>query len=172
MPRFARRSRRTYLPRSPQAKRSVLSGGLTGVEVLLAVALGLIIIAALVLSIWHSSGSRSGADLSKDLLHFKCTQTQCGHELTITHSDLFRPPGMAGPDDITIGPYGRPNCPQCKAQDSGLPMVKCPNPDCGKYYIADTMKYSEAVRRGVDVRDICPYCKTDRAKWEAEHRKK
>ena len=171
MPRFARRVRRTYLPRSPQAKRSVLSGGLTGVEVLLAVALSLIIIAALVLSIRYSSSDKSsGADLSKDLLHYKCIQ--CGYELSITRSDLSRPPGMAGPDDITIGPYGRPNCPQCKAQDSGLPMVKCPNPDCKKYYIADTMKYSEAVRRGVDVRDICPYCKTDRAKWEAEHRKK
>lgn len=168
MPRFARRARRTHLPRSPQAKRSVLSGGLTGVEILLAVALGLIIITALVGSIWYSFGSRSGADLSKDLLHYKCTQ--CGYELTITRSDLFRPPGMAGPDDITIGPYGRPNCPQCKARDSCLPMVKCPK--CGKYYIPDTIRYPEAVRRGVDVRDICPYCKTDRAKWEAEHRKK
>ncbi|MDY6914558.1 MAG: hypothetical protein SVT52_08905 [Planctomycetota bacterium] len=135
-------------------------------EYLLIAALSVIIVASLGLTIYFSLFSGRPTHRAAEQW-FKCQK--CGKEFSIKPEDI--PLDTMG--IMMVGPGAlRLDCPACGAKKSAYQMVRCPNPDCQKYYVPESSKDPEAMLQGKEFKDICPYCKTDRIQWYREHRKK
>ena len=134
-------------------------GGGKNMDYLFAAALILVIVVSLVLTIKFSSGGPNNVvDID---LRFQCQQ--CGHEFFITPDEVWAQksgsgggPGMPG----AMGPgvVRAIDCPECGTKDSCIQMVQCPNPDCKKYFLAESS-------------DVCPHCGVDRMQWHREEAK-
>lgn len=134
------------------------SGGGTGrqwrpKEYLLGGGLGLVIVGALVVTIWslvpHSPGGVSAEQ------HFFCTK--CNAEFPVDMKNLSPEQRAA----LLPGPMyrGGIDCPKCGAKNSAVLMVHCVNKDCGRWFVPSA----------AGGRLTCPYCKTDQAKYAEEH---
>ena len=103
---------------------------------------------------------------------YKCLK--CGYEFEV---DPKNSPAMKMLDTPGKG-TPRIDCPKCGAKESCLPMVRCPDPKCGKYFVSPRLDYNDRAMRGQvgpneeAPKEICPYCQTDRLQWWKEHRKK
>jgi len=141
-------------------------------EYLFAGALAAIIVGSLALTIYFTFGGHRGARGPREI-HFKCIK--CGYEFTKKPEELrAMSPGEPSMDMMFV-PGMEPmalDCPKCGAKKSAFMAVKCPNPDCGAYYISPYMLNPEAMTEGKELRDVCPKCGTDRVQWYLEHRKK
>lgn len=130
--------------------------------------LGVIIAGAVGLVIWMAMGGGEGGGDGPKTLEYQCEQ--CKHEFTVPTAEL--PDG--GPD-AEFPP--RLDCPSCAKKACCFYMVQCPNPECEKFYLLQTQAAERAMRAGRNVnpeavRDVCPHCQTDLAKWRQDHPKK
>jgi len=85
---------------------------------------------------------------------------KCGKTFTLTpdaYVEQVIDPVIARKDPTAAR---RPHCPLCHAHHAGFMMVSCLT--CGKSYLPPTrMPRGSAV--AAKAKDVCPYCKTDRA---------
>ena len=153
--------------------RQIGIGGGRGTEISLIIALVVVIGGSLALTIYTSLGKgRTNLDIKP--MYF-CEV--CEKEFEIDYSKQS-PEERLGMMEMGPGMMKLPDCPLCGATEAGLPMVKCPNTECEKYYVgesADFHKRMAAGEMGMDQeqpRDICPHCGTDRIQWYKDHRKK
>jgi len=124
-------------------------GGGRGKEILMGAALALVVVAALVLAMWHIF---VGEKPEAATYHMKCLK--CGYEFDTSDANLPDYVWKAKEEHPTASL--RMHCPQCKTEWSCVPMTKCPN--CQKYFVAD---------EGA-AKIICPYCQTDVADFAAK----
>ena len=130
-------------PRKAWKTFEVTSGG-DKMEYLFAASLAVVIIGALVLTIYFTffkTEATAGADTRN---MWQCQK--CNAEFSVDQATQERLSEMDNP---------RANCPKCGAAKSALPMAKCFNLSCGKYFVRESTKNPRA-----DIRkDACPYCK-------------
>jgi len=146
-------------------KRSAPSraGGKANMEYVFAGALAVIIVGALALTIYFVFVGDDTGGPGEDS-HWKCLNPDCQYEFTMTPKQMSELPNRA------TGPTIRVDCPKCGTKDRAYLMIKCPK--CGKYYVPDSHKYFEAAMQGQQIRNVCPYCKTDYAQWYRDNRGK
>ena len=150
------------LPR--QTVRPVaLAAGRISSEHLFAGAIGVVIVAALALTIAFTfGGGRKELDPDAGLWHYKCEQ--CGEEFTKPPTPVSRERMIGGDmkmDPVSIDP--RVDCPKCNAKQAALKMTQCPN--CKKWYVDPRINDPSAKR-------VCPHCNMSFNQWMAEQRKK
>ncbi len=129
-------------PRGSLKNLQVGAGG-DKMEFLFAASLAVIIIGALVLTIYFTffkGGSSAGAGAS---IRWQCSK--CGNEFSVDRATEHRLEEMSKPVA---------DCPKCGAKKSGYPMHKCFNPACGKYFVGESAK--DPTKSAVN--DVCPYC--------------
>lgn len=135
-------------------------------EFLLIAGLAVIIIGSVVLTIWYGPGSENPPQKPM----YKCRE--CGHEFEIDPDQGTRNLDMMEED----APAFFPDCPKCKAKESGTPMARCHK--CKKYYVSPLTEYQERREAGeavdpVPPANVCPHCNTDQREFLREkHRKK
>jgi len=132
-------------------------GGGLKTEYLFAGALGLIIVGALILSVYFGfAGSRGEEPV---LVHYKCTA--CEEEFTINPAEQpMDTTGMAGEGDKIALAQLPIDCPKCGAKESAYRMRKCLNPECEKYFLPDSYRPGAPAAGRI----ICPYCGSDQGK--------
>jgi len=143
-------------------------------EYVLVGALALIIVAAIVMTVWQLFFSGPGGGEDYDTVQrYKCEK--CGYTWEFDMSEMNpeeNPEMMMGP----MGPgMGAMDCPKCKEKRCAFLMVKCPKEDCGEYYIGESTKWharmyspdgtGEMSPDGEPPHDVCPKCGTDRTKF-------
>ena len=137
-------------------------------DYLFAAALGAIIVLATVLTIRAAWGGGDGEEGGDGKPHFECQK--CKHQFTIDPRDMSR---GSETEEGDLG--GRQiDCPKCGAKASCLRMTRCPNPDCGKYYVPDAYRQiAESAAEGQErsFKSVCPHCGTDRDEWYREYYK-
>jgi hypothetical protein len=101
-------------------------------------------------------GGPGGSD--SDGMHFRCES--CKAEFVRPTEDLTLR------EKNTLPAYLRIDCPQCEAKRCCIPMVKCPK--CGKYFVPESYRNPAGKRAGT-VKDVCPYCQTDRDEWYRQY---
>ena len=141
-------------------------GGGKGMEYLLAGTLAVIIVGSLGFTIWKFFGGKTGSNTPTEM-HFQCLK--CKAEFELKPEEIPQPSeqAMYGPESMFI------DCPKCGAKQSCLPMVQCPNPDCKKWYLPEATKFyamNPAAAPTEELKDVCPFCNTDRIQWYREHR--
>ena len=129
-------------------------GGKTMEYALIAALVGIIVL-ALVLAVTQTCDRRGGMKLIGDL-RAKCLQ--CDHEWDI-EPDQIQEFGEGMMDDMR-----GMDCPKCGAKSSAFLMVRCPEPECGKFYMSKRFTDPEAAG-GFMVRDVCPHCGTNLVEW-------
>ncbi len=123
-------------------------------QVLLIVLLIAIIAVAVAVSTREFVTSPGDPGPSPQGMHLQCQK--CKHEFVRTGKEM------------TLAELNTPearlrlDCPNCGAKRSAVPMMQCPK--CKKYFVPPSY-----VQPGVQARDVCPYCGTDRAAWYAEY---
>jgi len=138
-------------------------------EILMAGALGLIIIVSLAVTFSGLFGG-GGTSNGTSEIYFICEK--CKHEFAVEPKDI-QPEEM---EEMGYMPFITLDCPNCGGKKTALQAIKCPNPECGKLYIGDSVRYAEEAMMGKEIRDVCPYCGTDllewkRKEWEAKKKK-
>jgi len=123
-------------------------GGGRTKEVVIGAALAIIVVAALVLALYHVF---SGPKPKEETLHMHCLK--CGYEFTIKNRDLPEDAWDMKTFEIRL------DCPECGAKKSCVQMMQCPS--CGKWFV----KPKEGPLR-------CPYCKVNVTKYVKERAKK
>ena len=123
----------------------------------------------------RASRGRSSRRAARRKMMYHCTE--CNKDFEFDPRKAMRSGrGMMGPG-MGMG-ISNVDCPLCGAKKSGRMMIRCPNPDCGKYYVSPRMEYDRKMMRGevkrgeAPPKDICPHCDTDRMKWYREHRRR
>jgi len=117
---------------------------------------------AVAISIYFAASDSTGQASADRRLHFQCER--CGHQFVKELSEQELASTAVDPRVFRI------DCPKCGAKGSCILMVRCPQ--CGKYFLPDSHRYGLSERQRRRPRDICPYCKTDRAEWFRNHYKK
>ena len=149
---------------TPQRRSRRQSAGLSQPEIIFVVVLGAIILFSLVMVFIMATGGGGGGGAAAEL-RYKCEK--CDHEFEQKAAKL---PDL-GPDAEYPPPL---DCPACGEKGLAFPAVQCPK--CGRYFLLPSQAVERAVKDGrtdvdpASVRDVCPHCDTDRAKWYAEHR--
>ena len=129
------------------------------VDVMLAAAVGVVIVAALAAIAVQFPAARAGTAKTATEVGWQCRN--CRHEWRVGLAQLVKL-NAAGPQRAL-----RLDCPACGAQRAGVPMVQCPR--CKKLYVPHSMAAS-ADGRPRSAGEICPHCKTDRIEWwKREH---
>jgi len=116
---------------------------------------GVVVVVVAVCLIVSLAGSDEQTVVVAEGLHSECTK--CGHAFIKPTKELTLTQLNTNPDSLRF------DCPDCGAKSAAVPAVKCPN--CGEYYLPASRKDPPA--RGA--KDVCPHCKTDRAKWFRDH---
>ena len=147
-------------------------------EFVLIAVLAVVIIGSLVVTIMYNRSSDEDEDRSAINVMAKCLDPQCAAEFEIPTTMKEEDPQ----DDRYASRIPRFTCPACKKKHSALIMTRCPNPDCRKFYLSqqaiqdhenDLELQAGREPRVTDMPPIvCPYCKTDYAKYMQEQRKK
>jgi hypothetical protein len=128
-------------------------GGGLKTEHLFAGALGIIIVGALVLSIYFGVAGQKEGEVAV-LLSYKCDA--CGEVSTINPTELQTAPQGQGAAEDKVEAGRRPiDCPKCQAKQSAYRMMTCYNTECAKLFVPDSYR-SEVGVWGVP--DICPHC--------------
>jgi len=143
-------------------------GGGRGTEYLLAGALAVIIVGSLAFTLWNAF-SGGGKPAVETEWHLKCLNPECGYEFVAKPEDLK---GKVNEEMLSQDPaHMRLPCPKC-GQVSAVRMEKCPNPDCGIYFVPELYKDPDGIlESGKPIRFICPKCHTDVTEWRRKHRK-
>ncbi len=141
-------------------------GGADKTEILVVIVLVLIIGTALALTFWNMFDGGSSTPAGPSELHFQCLDEECGHEWVIKVEDLRNDSRPELEDPM----FMRRKCPKC-GQMTGCLQMQCPNPDCKKWFVAESSRDPERAMQE-NIKDICPYCGTDIQQWWREHRKK
>ena len=126
-------------------------------------ALLVIIVGAVVTSIYSCLGPEAGSSTPPTELHFKCGK--CGREFEKSH-DALSSEAASGEMVDEEDPRFMIDCPACKAKQSCAQMVKCP--ECGKYFVAFQFVPSPTDPNSVVLGkedDVCPHCQTNRVEW-------
>ena len=141
--------------------RPARHGAIT-MEYVFAGALALVILGALILTVYfgfiHTPGGLEEALQSE--FTFRCVK--CEHEFTKERDDLpvyvLR---IMGEGLMFI------DCPKCNAKDSAYQLVECPK--CKKLYLAPAYSDPEAYLQGLPGANVCEHCGLDVGKWFREH---
>jgi len=128
-------------------------------RILLIAALCVVTGGATAVGIYFAASGPTGQAGADRRLHFQCER--CGYQFVKELSEQELVSTAVDPAALRI------DCPKCRAKGSCILMVRCPQ--CGKYFVPDSHRYGFAERRRRRVRDVCPYCKTDRAEWFRKH---
>ena len=123
----------------------------------------------------RSTGRRRSSRRGRPVVMYKCSECKKDFE--------FDPRTARGDERDMMDPgmgmgMGNVDCPKCGAKKSGQMMIRCPNTDCGKYYVSAQVTHEQKMMRGEAKRgeappkDICPYCKTDRMEWYRKNRRR
>lgn len=156
---------------TPQLNLGGGGPGGRGTEYLLIAALAVVIIGSLVLTFYYSGSGPRGSKDRPDMM-FQCAE--CDEVFKVDPKDM---PRMDREAMMEMSAF-HPDCPKCNAEEAGLPMVRCPNEDCKKYYVSPRLEWDEMSVRGgrppagEGPLDICPHCDTDRLKWYRKNMKK
>jgi hypothetical protein len=136
-------------------------------QLLLAATL-LLVIAISLISLIHSctGGGLGGREGRATELHFWCTEAN--KEFTIKSGDMRMEEEMymiENPSSYRVmSPYS--------GKKTGIQMIRCPNPDCKKYYVPDAWKEGRGGMYDPREKIVCPHCGTDRNQWYRERRKR
>jgi len=140
-------------------------------EFLLIGGLAVVIIGAIVLTVLHSMDVRIGGGSPKPMA--ECQSCQERFELDPSED----PRALIG----SMGPGSKiyqPDCTKCGKKESGLPLMLCPNPECGKHFLSPHIANRLKIRDGADPstlkqsKVICPHCGTDHDEWQREQFRK
>jgi len=129
-----------------------------------AVGLVVVIIGALAATFYFTLGGSGKAKMSPEEMRtwFKCSK--CSEEFFLEQKDLTME-RQRELEDLGSGmkPYGI-DCIKCSARKKAILMLKCPNPDCEKYYVpASFSNPLKQQQKPEKYKDICPYCKMELA---------
>ncbi|MGA2265185.1 MAG: zinc ribbon domain-containing protein [Phycisphaerae bacterium] len=126
-----------------------MSGGNDKKEYLFVAALAVVIVIALILTIYFAflGGGKTKLAAPAEEYTYKCSK--CGNEFAVDQKTQWR---------IEESDSRMADCPKCGAKQSAYPTVKCPNPACGKYFVLESTKNPNASSGAMD---NCPYCKTN-----------
>ena len=113
-------------------------------EYLFAASLAIVIIGALVLTIYFTFIKTETAAGAGGQNLWQCQK--CNAEFTVDQATQQRLEEMDRP---------RADCPKCGATKSAIQMSKCFYPDCGKYFVRESLKNP----RADSTKDVCPHCK-------------
>ena len=128
---------------------------------ILAAVLGLVAVAAVMAYVfWAGDAARVR---QTDGVHFKCMA--CKREFVKRAREMTLAELNANPANLRV------DCPYCGAKRAAVPMVRCPNPKCRKWFVPASY-LDPAGKRAGRVKDICPYCQTDRDQWFREYYRK
>lgn len=89
-------------------------------------------------------------------VNFLCTK--CQHAWMVPKKELPDPI----PDDRPLPPR---DCPKCGQKASAYSAIKCPNPQCNKFYV------SQYALGNKGVPDICPACGVNPMEWNLKPKK-
>ena len=133
-------------------------GGIGRQQILLAVVLGLIIVGALVLAVWGMWFGDQKTTTKGREIRYQCLNPECAHE--------FEPPPEESRERLERldDPDSRIECPKC-GEISAVQMSRCPDPECGKWFVSDFDRNPEEYRGGKRPRQKCPHCGLDIRKW-------
>ena len=140
-------------------------------EFLLIGGLGVVIIGAIVLTVMHGMGGRIGGGSRKPMAECRSCQERFEYDPSADPQALG---GWMGPGEQIY----RPDCPKCGEKASGLPLMLCPNPDCGKHYLFPLVPDTLTIQKGADpsmlkrADPVCPHCGTDLHEWKREQFRK
>lgn len=149
-----------------------------GKEFWLAVALGIVIVAAIVIAIMQFTGPEQHAAIGNDVYHFQCES--CGHEFQVDReqelkiADAAMKNNEALPQDCGRAPAMPRTCknPSCGLKDKARLQHYCPS--CEKWYLPNPAlgDPSAFVSTAEMPKDICTNCNTDVQEWYKQHVKK
>lgn len=166
-------------PRVRRVKFGKGGGGGGWVEWVVAALLAIIIVSALVVTLWPES-TVGGSSVPK--VYYKCTA--CDHVFDFEMTEQYYMELARNADFVIpnrIGPVVVMDCPDCGAEQKALPAVVCPNPDCREVYIPTQVQEawelhqqgygsdSEAFRELGEMPVTCPFCGKDYEQMLTEH---
>ena len=143
-----------------------------GKDFWLMVALGAVIIAAIVIVILSFTKSDHRPLAGALVFRFQCQSESCKHEFTVNLDEeakvaaAAREAGNPLPLDAGRPPALPRTCPKCGTQDSAMMQKQCPN--CQTGFVPDSSLSNAAYGTGVP-QEICPNCKTDIVEWYRQH---
>lgn len=112
-------------------------------EYLFAAALAIVIVGALVLTVYFAFMKRPSSAADTTGYRWQCQK--CSTEISVDQATQRRLEEM----DRT-----KVDCPKCGSSQPALPMVRCFNASCGKYFVRESLKNA---RKSVSD-DTCPFC--------------
>ncbi len=141
-----------------------------GMEVVLSVALVLIIVGAIVMAFWTPGGSGPG---ERGKAMFYCITCEKEFEYKPDLSKTGSEEDMM----MMMDPMTRPDCPFGDEDCYVVPMMRCPNTDCKKYFVSPAQEWNELMESGQQPEgdrpdEVCPHCKTNVREWRKAQRKK
>jgi len=146
-------------------------------EVLLGGALAIIIIGSLALMVVPLFRGSTHSVASDGKWHYQCQG--CKEEWEVDSGEITDRLFALSKEGVRLQGGGDPefyypDCPLCGAKASSIRMVKCLNPDCGKYFVTDEMKSPSPGGFIAEKRtpQVCPYCGTDRLEVIMEQARK
>ena len=128
--------------------------------ILIVAALAAMVVFAVVAVIISLSGSRKMSEGWEEV-HFLCQET--GERFLVKYPELPR----EYVEKSAAGQMVFLDCPKCGKKSCAAPAIRCPNPECGKYY---PRYYRDAAAGEVRLNVRCPHCRTVPHKWHREHK--